>query len=243
MIRFERRLHALPGYPLAEIPVDQAPADRGGHGCHRSRRRGQRHAAARAVLTRHARCAGQPRPQQVRVPAGTPGVPTGLQRWVERRFGHAFRSGHRDASADRVQGRAVPPAANGVNPGDVVLVPEPGYQAYIGGAILSGAVAAHLPAPGRARLPPRAGRCAGRCSSATRLVFANYPEQPDGRGRERRISREAGQQSAASMTSCWPTTMPTASSPTTATGRRASSRSRARATWRSNSSRCRRATR
>ena len=71
-------------------------------------------------------------------------------RWVERRFGIRFDPATETLPLHRLQGgarRTCPLAV--VNPGDVVLVPEPGYQAYIGGAILSGAVAAHLPARGR----------------------------------------------------------------------------------------------
>jgi LL-diaminopimelate aminotransferase len=86
-----------------------------------------------------------------------------------------------------------------IDPGDVAIVPEPGYQAYLGGALLSGAVP-HV-APLRADrgfllelddVPPAV---LGRA----KIVFLNYPNNPtaavaprDYLERTVRICRERG---------------------------------------------------
>ena len=60
-------------------------------------------------------------------------------RWVERRFGFGF-----DPVTEMLpligskEGLSHLPFAV-VNPGDATIIPEPGYQAYIGGSILAGA--------------------------------------------------------------------------------------------------------
>jgi LL-diaminopimelate aminotransferase len=67
-----------------------------------------------------------------------------------------------------------------VNPGDVVLVPDPGYATYAAGALFAGGEVVHLPLtperqflPDLAAIPPEAFR-------RTRLMWLNYPNNPTG---------------------------------------------------------------
>jgi LL-diaminopimelate aminotransferase len=65
-----------------------------------------------------------------------------------------------------------------INPGDVAIVPEPGYQAYLGGSLLSGAE------PYIAPLRPDNGflldldAIPEEVLSRARIVFVNYPNNP-----------------------------------------------------------------
>jgi LL-diaminopimelate aminotransferase len=65
-----------------------------------------------------------------------------------------------------------------VNPGDVTIVPEPGYQAYLGGSILSGAEPHIVPLrPENDFLLDLEGIPESVLRRA-RLVFVNYPNNP-----------------------------------------------------------------
>jgi LL-diaminopimelate aminotransferase len=65
-----------------------------------------------------------------------------------------------------------------INPGDVAIVPEPGYQAYLGGALLAGAE------PYIAPLRPENGfllqldQVPESVLRRARIVFVNYPNNP-----------------------------------------------------------------
>ena len=178
MIALSQRLQALPGYPLAEIPtikrrLIEAGVDVIDLGA------GDNDVPADASIVEAMR-------EAVRVPAlgkygfqqGLPGFRQAASRWLERRFGQRF-----DPVTELLpligskEGLSHLPHAV-INPGDVAIVPEPGYQAYIGGSILSGADV-HI-APLRAErgflveldtLPESVLRRA-------KIVFLNYPNNP-----------------------------------------------------------------
>ena len=109
---------------------------------------------------------------------GLPAFRQAASRWVERRFGLHF-----DPATETLpligskEGLAHLPFAV-VNPGDATIVPEPGYQAYLGGAILAGAdpyIAALRPENDflldLEQIPEAVLRRA-------KLVFVNYPNNP-----------------------------------------------------------------
>jgi LL-diaminopimelate aminotransferase len=178
MIELSQRLNALPGYPLAEIPtikrrLIQAGMDVIDLGA------GDNDVPADSSIVEAMR-------EAVRVPAlgrygfqqGLPEFRQAAAHWLERRFGQRF-----DPMTELLpligskEGLSHLPHAV-INPGDVAIVPEPGYQAYIGGSILAGAEV-HI-APLRAErqflveldtVPPAVLRRA-------KIVFLNYPNNP-----------------------------------------------------------------
>ncbi len=138
MIGFSQRLQRLPGYPLAEIPTikrrlieagvdvidlgagdnDTPPPD-----------------VAVETMTEALR---NPLLSKYGFQQGLPEFRQAASRWIERRFGQRF-----DPFTEILpligskEGLSHLPMAV-INPGDVAIVPEPGYQAYLGGALLSG---------------------------------------------------------------------------------------------------------
>ena len=96
-------------------------------------------------------------------------------RYVHRRFGHQFDPvtevlpliGSKD-------GLAHLPFAF-VNPGQVVILPEPGYQAYIGGAVLSGATPFQYPLVAKDGFLLELDQVPAATLARTRLVYVNYP--------------------------------------------------------------------
>jgi LL-diaminopimelate aminotransferase len=99
-------------------------------------------------------------------------------RWVARRFGIEFDPvsellpllGSKEGLAHIIF--AV------VNPGDVAIVPEPGYQAYIGGAILSGATPHVVPLRQEQGFLLELGALPEDVLRRAKIAFVNYPNNP-----------------------------------------------------------------
>ena len=65
-----------------------------------------------------------------------------------------------------------------VNPGDVVLVPEPGYPVYNGGTILAGGIAHFMPLLEENNFLPDLEAIPEDILKKTKLLFINYPNNP-----------------------------------------------------------------
>jgi LL-diaminopimelate aminotransferase len=178
MIEFSARLKALPGYPLAEIPsikrrLIESGIDVIDLGA------GDNDTPPPAVAVDAMREAlADPAYSKYGFQQGLPAFRAAASRWMERRFGIRF-----DPATETLpligskEGLSHLPHAV-VNPGDVTIVPEPGYQAYLGGSLLAGAephVVALRPENGflldLERIPEAVLRRA-------RLAFVNYPNNP-----------------------------------------------------------------
>jgi LL-diaminopimelate aminotransferase len=178
MIEFSQRLHALPGYPLAEIPsikrrLIEAGMDVIDLGA------GDNDTPPPAVAVEAmTEALHQPAYSKYGFQQGLPAFRQASSRWVERRFGLHF-----DPVTETLpligskEGLSHLPFAV-VNPGDATIVPEPGYQAYLGGSILAGAdpyIAALRPENDflldLEQIPEAVLRRA-------KLVFINYPNNP-----------------------------------------------------------------
>src|SRR3954471_23447521 len=178
MIQFSRRLESLPGYPLAEIPslkrrlleagVDVIDLGAGDNDTPPP-------APAIEAMTAALR---NPALSKYGFQQGLPEFRQAAARWVQRRFGVAF-----DPATETLpligskEGLSHLPHAL-INPGDVAIVPEPGYQAYLGGALLAGAE------PYIAPLRPENGflldfdRIPGDVLRRSKVAFVNYPNNP-----------------------------------------------------------------
>ena len=177
MITFSNRLGALPGYPLAEIPaIKRRLLERGvdvidlGAGDNDAP---PPDVAIETMIT------------AVRTTAlskygfqqGLPEFRQAATRWVERRFGFRFDPatemlpliGSKEGLAHLVFAVA--------NPGDVAIVPEPGYQAYIGGAILAGAEPHIVPLKREQQFLLELDRVPESVLQRAKIVFVNYPNR------------------------------------------------------------------
>ena len=178
MIEFSARLKALPGYPLAEIPgikrrLIESGVDVIDLGA------GDNDTPPPAVAVDAMREAlAEPAYSKYGFQQGLPAFRAAASRWVERRFGQRF-----DPATETLpligskEGLSHLPFAV-ANPGDVTIVPEPGYQAYIGGSLLAGAEPHVVP------LRPENGflldleKIPEAVLRRTRLAFVNYPNNP-----------------------------------------------------------------
>ena len=178
MIQISARVQSLPGYPLAEIPalkrrLIESGVDVIDLGA------GDNDAPPPAVaVSAMGEALGDPAYSKYGFQQGLPAFRQAASRWVERRFGRRFDPvtellpliGSKDGLAH------LPFAV--VNPGDATIVPEPGYQAYLGGSLLAGAepyIAPLLRENGFLldfeRIPEAVLRRA-------KVAFVNYPNNP-----------------------------------------------------------------
>ncbi len=65
-----------------------------------------------------------------------------------------------------------------VNPGDVVLIPEPGYPVYSGATILAGGVSHFMPLVEENDFLPDFGSIPDEVLKKAKLLFINYPNNP-----------------------------------------------------------------
>lgn len=178
MIEISKRVGLLPDYPLAKIPAIKRRLI----------------AAGMDVIDLGAGDADGPPPaptvEALRTALGeTPlhkyGFQQGLPafreaavRWVERRFGQRF-----DAYTEMLpligskEGLSHLPMAV-CNAGDVAIVPEPGYQAYIGGSILAGAEPFIVALRPENNFLVELDQLPADTLRRARIVFVNYPNNP-----------------------------------------------------------------
>jgi LL-diaminopimelate aminotransferase len=177
-LQLSDRVGALPGYPLAEIPsikrrLLEAGVDVIDLGA------GDNDTPPPAIVVDALREAlGDPAMSKYGFQQGLPAYRKSCSAYLERRFGQRF-----DPFTEILpligskEGLAHLPCAV-ANPGDVVIYPEPGYQAYIGGAILSGAVPQVYPLRAEAQFLLELEQVPDPVLRKTRLVYVNYPNNP-----------------------------------------------------------------
>ncbi|MES1259565.1 MAG: aminotransferase class I/II-fold pyridoxal phosphate-dependent enzyme [Gemmatimonadota bacterium] len=109
---------------------------------------------------------------------GLPAFREAAVRWVARRFGQTF-----DANTEMLpligSKEGLSHLASAVcNAGDVVIVPEPGYQAYIGGAVISGAEPYVVPLRPENNFLVELDQLPEAVLRRAKLVYVNYPNNP-----------------------------------------------------------------
>jgi LL-diaminopimelate aminotransferase len=67
-----------------------------------------------------------------------------------------------------------------INPGDEVLIPDPGYPPYVSGAIFAGAVLRHMPLLARNNFLPDLNAIDAADAMKCKLMHINYPNNPTG---------------------------------------------------------------
>jgi LL-diaminopimelate aminotransferase len=178
MIEISARVRSLPGYPLAEIPsikrrlvesgVDVIDLGAGDNDTPPP-------AIAIGAMTE---ALADPAYSKYGFQQGLPAFRQAASRWVERRFGRRFDPvsevlpliGSKDGLAH------LPFAV--VNPGDATIVPEPGYQAYLGGSILAGAEPYIAPLLREHDFLLQLERVPEAVLRRAKVAFVNYPNNP-----------------------------------------------------------------
>ncbi|HEY8257082.1 MAG TPA: aminotransferase class I/II-fold pyridoxal phosphate-dependent enzyme [Gemmatimonadales bacterium] len=178
MIELSRRLMALPGYPLAEIPTIKRRLIESGMDVIDLGAGDNDTPPPQVAVATMGEALRDPAYSKYGFQQGLPEFRQAAARWVERRFGQRLNPATEILPLiGSKEGLSHLPLAV-VNPGDVTVVPEPGYQAYLGGSLLAGAVPHVVP------LRPDNGflldldRISVDVLRRTKLVYVNYPNNP-----------------------------------------------------------------
>ena len=119
------------------------------------------------------------RPEHHRYPPdrGAPMLVEAIRSWAERCHGVALDSSEILVTIGSKEAIGHLPLAV-VDPGDTVIVPDPGYPVYQSSAIFAGAGIKRIPLRSSNGFLPDLGELAGGLPSRTRLLFLNYPNNP-----------------------------------------------------------------
>lgn len=178
MIRLSQRLNILPKYPLTGISAAKYRLKQAGID----------------VIDLGAGDADGPPPEGTRqvladsldtvafhkygFQLGLPAFRIAAADWMQRRFGQQFDPMHDVLPLIGSKEGLAHLAFAVVDPGDVVVVPEPGYQAYVGGAILAGGVPHVVPLKADRGFLLELDTLPESVLRRTRLVYVNYPNNP-----------------------------------------------------------------
>ena len=172
------RVRALPEYPLAAIPqrkrdliargVDVIDLGAGDADL----------APPPAVVEALDRAARDPRMSRYGFGLGLPAFREAISAWMTRRFGLKFDPiseivpliGSKEGIAHTAFGFA--------EPGDLCIIPEPGYLAYLGGAVLADATPHVVALRQRQGFLLELDDLPREVLARTRLVYVNYPNNP-----------------------------------------------------------------
>jgi LL-diaminopimelate aminotransferase len=178
MIEISARVKSLPGYPLAEIPgIKRRLIEAGMDVVDLGAGDNDTPPPALAVEAMSEALA-DPAYSKYGFQQGLPAFRQAASRWVERRFGRRFDPiteilpliGSKDGLAH------LPFAV--VNPGDATIVPEPGYQAYLGGSILAGAEPYIAPLLRENDFLLEMDHIPEAVLRRAKVAFVNYPNNP-----------------------------------------------------------------
>ena len=178
MISFSRRVQSLPGYPLAERPtIKRRLIEAGVDVIDLGAGDNDTPPPAVAVETM-TEALKNPALSKYGFQQGLPEFRQAASRWIERRFGQRF-----DPFTEILpligskEGLSHLPLAV-INPGDIAIVPEPGYQAYLGGALLSGAEPCIVPLRPENEFLLELNQLPDDVLRRAKIAFANYPNNP-----------------------------------------------------------------
>jgi LL-diaminopimelate aminotransferase len=177
-MRFSARLDRLPGYPLAKLPA----------------RKRELIARGVDVIDLGAGDADYPPPADVIAAMQEATAETALSKygfqqgnprfrkaatdWMQRRFGVSFDPVSEVLPLIGSKEGLSHLALAVLNQGDLAVVPEPGYQAYIGGTLLSGGEPLIYPLTPRTNYLVELGELPDEQLKRVRLVYLNYPNNP-----------------------------------------------------------------
>ncbi|SFG36225.1 LL-diaminopimelate aminotransferase apoenzyme [Desulfotomaculum arcticum] len=103
-----------------------------------------------------------------------------VARWYQNRFGVELNPDSEIVSVIGSKEGIAHIAWCYLNPGDTVLVPDPGYPVYAGGAILAGAEPYYMPLEAEKGFLPDLGAIPADVARRAKMMFINYPNNPTG---------------------------------------------------------------
>jgi LL-diaminopimelate aminotransferase len=178
MTRLSRRVAALPGYPMAEIPAIKRRLLAEGVDVIDVGAGDADFPPPEVAVETLARAARDPAMSRYAFQLGLPAFREAAAQYMRRRFGVHFDPftelhpliGSKEGIAHL--------ALTLLEPGDVAVVPEPGYAVYEGGTVLAGAEPYRYPLTPRTKFLLELAELPAAAIARTKLVYLNYPNNP-----------------------------------------------------------------
>jgi LL-diaminopimelate aminotransferase len=177
-IPLSARLAQLPGYPLAEVPAIKRRLLEQGIDVIDLGAGDADYPPPAEVIAAMQSAVADPALSKYGFQQGLSEFRRAASDWMARRFDVRFHP-HEELLPliGSKEGLAHLPFAV-LNPGDVAIVPEPGYQAYFGGTTLAGGEPYVQPLTRRTRFLVELAEVPEPVLRRTRLLFLNYPNNP-----------------------------------------------------------------
>jgi LL-diaminopimelate aminotransferase len=177
-VPLSRRVAALPGYPLAEIPTIKRHLIESGVDVIDLGAGDNDTPPPEPVVEALREAVRDPALSRYGFQQGLPAFRRSIAAYLGRRFGLTVDPVSEVALLiGSKEGIAHLPFAV-TNPGDVCIVPEPGYQAYLGGTLLADATPHLVPLRAEREFLVDLDAVPREVLARTRLVFLNYPNNP-----------------------------------------------------------------
>ncbi len=112
--------------------------------------------------------------------AGMPAYRKAVAQWYKTRFGVELDAASEVVSLIGSKEGIAHISFCYLNPGDTVLVPDPGYPVYAGGAILAGAEPYYMPLKAEKGFLPDLSAIPSGVARQAKMMFINYPNNPTG---------------------------------------------------------------
>lgn len=178
MITPSARLQSLPGYPLAELPSIKRRLIEAGRDIIDVAAGDNDTPPPQVAVDALKKAIDNPANSKYGFQQGHPGFRRAASDYVRRRFGKRF-----DPATEVLpligskEGLAHMPFAF-LNVGDVAILPEPGYQAYLGGTVLTGADPFVVPLREEKGFLLDLDEVPAEVLQRAKLLFLNYPNNP-----------------------------------------------------------------
>jgi LL-diaminopimelate aminotransferase len=177
-VNFAERVSRLPGYPLADLPARKRELLARGVDVIDLGAGDADYPPPAEVIEVMRQATGQTALSKYGFQQGNPEFRRAAAAWMRRRFGVEFDPGRELQPLIGSKEGLSHLALAVLNPGDLAVVPEPGYQAYLGGVLLAGGEPIRYPLTPRTRYLVELEELGDATLSRVRLLYLNYPNNP-----------------------------------------------------------------
>jgi len=177
-IPLARRLEGFPVYPLADVPRIRRELRASGVDVIDLGAGDADLAPPPSVVAALREAAEDPAMSRYPFQLGLPEFREAVAKWMDLRFGVRLEPYRQILPLIGSKEGIAHLALCYVDPGDVTVVPDPGYQPYVGGTLLAGGQPYAMPLKAEDEFLIDVDRIPADIASRTRILYLNYPNNP-----------------------------------------------------------------
>ena len=174
---YSRNLKALPPYVFAELDRKKSAAREQGRDIIDLGIGDPDRPTPKRIIDKFTEAVNKPSNHRYPIGRGSRIFKEAVVKWMEKRFNVGVSDKEVMCLIGAKDGVTHLPLAF-VNPGDIVLVPDPGYPGYTSGTILAGGVAFPVPLTAEKDFLPDLSKLPEELLRLTKILWLNYPNNP-----------------------------------------------------------------